>query len=136
MSKRVLLCDDEAPILRAAEFKLRRAGFEVECAGDGLEGWQAIERRQPDMLVTDYQMPRLNGLELVERVRKHPDTAGLPILMLTSKGLELTPDDLRRVGGVLDVLGKPFSPRELLGRIERVIGPAVDTPLVAGAAAP
>lgn len=136
MSKRVLLCDDEAPILRAAEFKLRRAGFEVECAGDGLEGWQAIERRQPDMLVTDYQMPRLNGLELVERVRKHPDTAGLPILMLSSKGLELTPDDLRRVGGVLDVLGKPFSPRELLGRIERVIGPATEAPLVAGAAAP
>lgn len=136
MSKRVLLCDDEAPILRAAEFKLRRAGFEVECAADGLEGWLAIERQQPDILVTDYQMPRLNGLELIERVRNRPDIAGLPILMLSSKGLELTPDDLRRVGGVLDVLGKPFSPRELLARIERVIGPAVGTPLIAGMAAP
>ncbi|KKK62978.1 hypothetical protein LCGC14_2998950, partial [marine sediment metagenome] len=61
MSKRVLLCDDEIHILRAAEFKLKRAGYEVQTAGDGQEGWEAIEAQKPDILITDCQMPRLGG---------------------------------------------------------------------------
>ncbi len=115
---RILLCDDEYPILRAAEFKLKRAGYEVVCGNDGQEGWEIIQQQCPDLLVTDYQMPRMNGLELCECVRSHPQSRGLPIIMLTAKGFELSINDIRRDYGVVELLSKPFSPRELLQLVD------------------
>jgi two-component system, OmpR family, alkaline phosphatase synthesis response regulator PhoP len=126
MPQRILLCDDEIHILRAAEFKLRRAGYDVEIAGDGQEGWEAIEARRPDLLITDCQMPRLDGVGLVQRVRQNPATAELPVFMLTAKGFELSHDDMARQWNVMAVIAKPFSPRELLQRVQAVLGePAV-----------
>lgn len=122
MTKRILLCDDEIHILRAAEFKLKKAGYDVEIAGDGQEGWEAIQRQKPDMLITDCQMPRLDGLGLVARVRENPETADLPIFMLTAKGFELSHDSLAKKWNVMAVIAKPFSPRELLQRVESVLG--------------
>ncbi len=118
---RILLCDDEYPILRAAEFKLKRAGYEVVCGNDGQEGWESIQQQRPDLLVTDYQMPRMNGLELCERVRSDPRSHDLPIVMLTAKGFELSLDDIRRDHGVIALLSKPFSPRELLQLVDDIL---------------
>jgi len=67
---RVLLCDDEIPILRAAEFKIKKAGHEVRVASDGEEAWGLIREQMPDVLVTDCQMPRLDGLGLVRRLKQ------------------------------------------------------------------
>ena len=114
MTKRVLLCDDEIPILRAAEFKLKRAGYDVTIASDGEAGWESIEQAVPDILITDCQMPRLDGLGLVRRCRSHPHTQELPILMLTAKGFELDGEELARRWNVRALIAKPFSPRELL----------------------
>lgn len=122
MPKRVLLCDDEIHILRAAEFKLKKAGYDVEIANDGQEGWEAIQARKPDMLVTDFQMPRLDGFGLVQRLRANPETADLPVLMLTAKGYELSHEELAANWQVLAVLAKPFSPRELLQYVTKVLG--------------
>ena len=119
MSAKVLLCDDEVHILRAAEFKLTRGGFDVRCAADGQEAWEEIERERPDMLITDFQMPRLNGLELIERLRARPDTRELPVIVLSAKGFELSLQELAEKWGVLAVLAKPFSPRELLRLVEQ-----------------
>lgn len=121
MSKRVLLCDDEIHILRAAEFKLKRAGYDVQIAGDGEEAWEAIQRQTPHILITDLQMPRLDGLGLVERVRANPTTQHLPVLMLTAKGFELSCDELAKTWNVLSVIAKPFSPRDLLQRVNEVL---------------
>jgi two-component system, OmpR family, alkaline phosphatase synthesis response regulator PhoP len=120
MTKRILLCDDEIHILRAAEFKFKRAGYDVEIAGDGQEAWEAIERQTPDILITDCQMPRLDGFGLVERVRGNAATSDLPILMLTAKGFELSHRELTEKWNVLAVIAKPFSPRELLRRVDAV----------------
>jgi DNA-binding response OmpR family regulator len=122
-NKRILLCDDEIHIIRAAEFKLARAGFEVECVSDGQFGWEAIERKTPDLLITDCQMPRLSGLELIERVRANPATKDLPVMMLTAKGFELSPEEMARRWNVLAIIAKPFSPRDLLRRVEEVLTP-------------
>jgi DNA-binding response OmpR family regulator len=122
MAKRVLLCDDEIHILRAAEFKLKKAGYDVQIAGDGEEAWEAIQAQQPDILITDCQMPRLDGMELVRRVRAHPPTADLPVLMLTAKGFELSHQDLEEQWGVIAVVAKPFSPRELLQKVQTILG--------------
>jgi len=121
MSKRVLLCDDEIHILCAAEFKLKRAGYDVQTANDGQEAWEAIRQQKPDILITDCQMPRMDGLELVRKVREAPETADLPIFMLTAKGYELSHDELAKKWNVMAVIAKPFSPRELLQKVNAVL---------------
>jgi len=121
MSKRILLCDDELHILRAAEFKFKRAGYEVICAGDGEEGWERIQQSPPDIVVTDCQMPRLSGLGLAERIKNTPATAHLPVIMLSAKGFELSPEELRTQYGIRSLMAKPFSPRELFARVEAVL---------------
>ena len=121
MPKRILLCDDEIHILRAAEFKLRRAGFDVEIAGDGQEAWERIAVQRPDILITDCQMPRLDGLGLTRRVRDNPETRDLPVLMLTAKGYELSHEELAEKWNVIAVIAKPFSPRELLQTVDRIL---------------
>src|SRR6266550_2810846 len=120
-TKRILLCDDELHILRAAEFKFKRAGYEVVCANDGQEGWERIEERRPDIVVTDCQMPRLSGLGLAERIRQTPATADLPVIMLSAKGFELPQEELRSRYGIRGLMPKPFSPRELFARVEAVL---------------
>jgi two-component system, OmpR family, alkaline phosphatase synthesis response regulator PhoP len=121
MSKHILLCDDEIHILRAAEFKLKKAGYDVRIAGDGLEAWEAIQRQKPDLLITDCQMPRMDGFGLVEKVRGEPQTADLPIFMLTAKGFEVSHEELATKWNVMAVIAKPFSPRELLQRVDGVL---------------
>jgi two-component system alkaline phosphatase synthesis response regulator PhoP len=137
MAQRVLLCDDEVHIIRAAEFKLSRAGYDVECAFDGEAGWQAIVANKPDLLVVDMQMPRLTGLGLIERIRANDDTKSIPIFMLTGKGLELSRDDVLGRLGVLDIIGKPFSPRDLLikvnGALKGTPAPVLSAELSLGA---
>ena len=118
----ILLCDDELHILKAAEFKLSRAGFEVQCAGNGQEGWDAIQRRKPDLLVTDLQMPYMNGFQLVQKIRENAATCDLPVIMLTGKGYEMSKDEVTAHFGIMRVMNKPFSPRELLQTVEEILG--------------
>lgn len=121
MSKSVLLCDDEVHILRAAEFKFQRAGFDVRTAADGLEGWEQVMARRPDLVITDWQMPRLDGFGLVQRIRAEASLCDLPIMMLTAKGFEVSHEELRTRWGVHAVVAKPFSPRELLIRASELL---------------
>ncbi len=120
-ARQVLLCDDEVHILRAAQFKLQRAGFEVRCASDGQEAWEMLVESLPDVLVTDCQMPRLDGLSLCRRMRDDPRTKELPIIVLSAKGFELSPEELAEQYGIAALVAKPFSPRQLCETIEAVI---------------
>ena len=121
MAQRVLLCDDEIHILKAAEIKLTRSGYDVVTASDGLEAWESIKLQTPDIVITDCQMPRLDGLGLIQRIRENTATRDLPILMLSAKGFELAEADLAQRWNVLAVLAKPFSPRELVQVVENVL---------------
>jgi len=121
MTKKILLCDDEIPILRAAEFKIKKAGYDVRTASDGEEAWEMIQEDCPDILVTDCQMPRLDGLGLVGRLRANEATRHLPVLMLTAKGFELRGDKLAQELDIRELIAKPFSPRMLLETIEHVL---------------
>jgi two-component system, OmpR family, alkaline phosphatase synthesis response regulator PhoP len=121
MSKKVLLCDDEIHILRAAEIKVSRAGYQVRIATNGDEAWEMIQQDRPDVLVTDVQMPRCDGFELSRRIRSHERTKQLPILMLTAKGFELAHHEMMEKWGIVDILAKPFSPRELVRLIDQIL---------------
>ena len=135
MPKRILLCDDEIHIIKAAEIKFTRAGFEVRCANDGQMAWETMADWMPDILVTDCQMPRLNGIELCRRCRENESTRGLPIVMLTAKGYELPHDELCREFQLTAILPKPFSPRELVQTVERIFEQSVSACAERGACA-
>lgn len=120
MSARILVCDDEVFISRAVELRLRRAGFEVETAPDGQAGWEAIKRERPSLVVTDHQMPRLDGLALARRMRRNPETRQIPLLLLTAKGFELDAERLSSELQPFVLMPKPFSPRELLETIQEM----------------
>jgi CheY-like chemotaxis protein len=121
VSKLVLLCDDELPILRAVEFKLKKVGFSVKIAQNGEAAWSIIQESVPDLIVSDYQMPVLDGLELAKRVRQNPNTQRVPFILLTGKGFELDHEELRLRLGITRVLSKPFSPRELVEHAMQIL---------------
>lgn len=121
MTKRILLVDDEIHIIRATEFKFQRLGYEVLCASDGEEAWSLVQQQPPDIIVTDCQMPRLDGLGLAARVRNHVSTRGLPVVMLSAKGFELSAAEIREQFGIVELLPKPFSPRELVRCVEQIL---------------
>lgn len=126
MAKRIILCDDEIHILRAAEFKLKKAGYEVELACDGEECWHMIQKQAPDLVITDCQMPRMTGLELIRRMRDNPQTADIPVFILTAKGYELSGETMYRELQVARVISKPFSPRELLQDVNTILQEVVE----------
>jgi len=127
MDKTVLLCDDEPAILRPTEYALQRDGLNVVCAVDGEEAWQLILSSHPDILVTDWQMPRLDGLQLAERIRSHSESHDIPIVMISARGEELQQLERTQRLQLAAVISKPFSPQELKCCIERIveIGPEI-----------
>lgn len=117
--KRVLLVDDEAHILHVVALKLRSAGFDVHTASDGEEGLDAAIDLQPDLIITDYQMPFMTGLELAQQLKVEGVTASIPVIMLTARGFSLAPDEIAKTN-VVAVLSKPFSPREVLAKAQEL----------------
>lgn len=122
MPHRILVVDDEVHITRAVQMKLARAGFEIEIASDGQAAWEAFQRQRPDLLITDCQMPRMGGLELCRRIRATAGCEHLPIILLTAKGYELEDENVALDLWLSAVMGKPFSPRELLETVKEALG--------------
>ena len=116
MDKKILVADDEAHILHVVSMKLRNAGFEVITAVDGEEALELCSTERPDLLITDYQMPFLSGLELCKRLRANEQTRDIPAIMLTARGFDIEPDEMADAK-ISAVLAKPFSPREVLQRV-------------------
>ena len=120
-AKTILVADDETHILHVVSLKLRNAGFTVVTARDGQEALDLALSEAPDLLITDYHMPQLSGLELCRRLKQDPSTAGIPAIMLTARGYSLEPADTEN-SGILRMLSKPFSPRQLLATVQEVLG--------------
>ena len=132
-SKTILVADDESHILHVVSLKLRNAGFRVLTAHDGAEAFELAVQERPDLLITDYHMPQLSGLELCRKLRQDPATASLPAVMLTARGYHLEPHDTEQ-SGILRMLSKPFSPRHLLATVYEVLEGKAGSAGSAGAA--
>jgi CheY-like chemotaxis protein len=118
--KTILVADDETHILHVVSLKLRNAGFIVITARDGQEALEMAQQEKPDLVITDYHMPHLSGLELCQRLKQDPATSAIPAIMLTARGYELDPADTEQ-SGILRMLSKPFSPRQLLTTVNEVL---------------
>jgi len=118
--KTILVADDESHILHVVSLKLRNAGFKVLTARDGQEALELAQQQHPDLLITDYHMPQLSGLELCQRLKQDQETSNIPAIMLTARGYHLEPHDTEQ-SGILRMLSKPFSPRRLLSTVNEVL---------------
>ncbi len=121
MSAKILIVDDETHILNVVSMKLRNAGYEVLTAADGEEALEVAEAELPDLVITDYHMPVMNGVEMCTEMRKRDTLAAIPAVMLTARGYALDPEDMERTG-IRQLLSKPFSPRELLSTVQQLLG--------------
>jgi len=119
-SKKILVADDESHILHVVSLKLRNAGYQVVTARDGQEAFDLANAEHPDLLITDYHMPQLSGLELCQKLKADASTANIPAIMLTARGYHLEPSDTTQ-NGILRMLSKPFSPRQLLATVQEVL---------------
>jgi two-component system, OmpR family, alkaline phosphatase synthesis response regulator PhoP len=127
MGRKILVADDEAHILHVVSLKLRNAGFEVLTAVDGEEAAELCQSELPELLITDYQMPYLTGVELCKQLRKNPATSAIHAILLTARGFDIEPQEMIEAG-IAAVLAKPFSPRELLERVNDLLALPATTP--------
>jgi DNA-binding response OmpR family regulator len=117
---KILVVDDEPEAVELLEFNLRKAGFEVITAMDGARAIRQARSGFPNLIVLDLMLPEIDGLEVCKMLRRDPATARIPIIMLTAKAAEVD----RIVGlelGADDYVTKPFSPRELVLRVNKVL---------------
>lgn len=119
----ILVCDDEPHIVHVVAAKLRNAGYEVETASDGQEAFGRALARRPNLIISDYQMPNMSGLELAARLRAEPTLQDVPIVMLTARGFAIEPAELENTG-IRCVMAKPFSPREVLAAARKLLDDA------------
>ena len=118
--KTILVADDETHILHVVSMKLRNAGYNVVTARNGKEALEAATAQRPDLLITDYHMPELSGLELCQRLQQDPEMRSIPKIMLTARGYNLEQADTDS-SGIRCLLSKPFSPRQLLAMVNEVL---------------
>ena len=120
MRAKILLVEDDASLIELVTYNLEKEGFDVVRTGDGEEALTLAEEEKPDLVILDWMIANLSGIEVCRRLRRAPATANLPIVMLTARGDEA--DRIRGLEtGADDYMTKPFSPRELLARIRAVL---------------
>jgi two-component system, OmpR family, alkaline phosphatase synthesis response regulator PhoP len=120
MAKQILAVDDEQNIRRLLEVNLQRAGYQVTTAWDGQDALEKVGRQRPDMVVLDVMMPRIDGFEVLRRLKADPSTAEIPVLMLTAKAQDADIFHGLRAGADF-YLTKPFNPSELLMWVKRIL---------------
>ena len=120
MTRTVLVVDDSVTIRQMLSFTLKEAGFAVVEAGDGQEGLERLAGQRIDLIVTDLNMPRLDGIGFIRALRGQPASKHTPVLMLTTESQEARRQEGRSAGATGWIV-KPFHPDKLLRVIERVL---------------
>ncbi|MFV3128181.1 phosphate regulon transcriptional regulator PhoB [Niveispirillum sp. KHB5.9] len=116
----ILVVEDEADLVTLLSYNLEREGFRVITAGDGEEALLQADERSPHLILLDWMLPLMSGLEVCRQLRRNPKTRETPVIMLTARGEEA--DKVRGLNsGADDYLSKPFSPTELVARIRAVL---------------
>ena len=132
MAPLILIVEDDAALVELLRYNLARAGFAVDAAADGAEALLKVRERPPALIVLDWMLPEVSGIEVCRHLRRDAPTRAIPILMLTAKGEVV--DRVRGLeAGADDYLAKPFSPAELVARVRAVLRraePAVGAPIL------
>ncbi len=121
MSKAVLTIDDSQSVRQMISMTLSAAGFKVDEACDGAEGYSKATAGAYGAIITDLNMPNMNGLEFIRKFRAHPSSRGIPIIFLSTESDEASKREAKAAGAIGWIV-KPFDQNQLLAAIKRVIG--------------
>ncbi len=122
MGGQILLIDDEPNIIEAIRFILTRGGYSVASHGNGLDAMAVIAAARPDLLILDLMLPGRSGFDILQDLRSNPDTAALPVLMLTAKGQPRDREMAERLGASR-FLSKPFANADILAAVQSLLAP-------------
>ena len=117
---KILVVDDEAYLTSIVTMKLQAAGYTAITAADGDEGFRVATTEKPDLIISDFQMPILSGVEMAIQLRHHPATANTPILLLTARGHRIDETQLGQTS-IRHIITKPFSSRDLLDKVRETL---------------
>jgi DNA-binding response OmpR family regulator len=120
ISATILIVDDERHITHVVQYKLEAAGHRVLVATNGRDAFDAAREHRPNLIITDYQMPLMSGLELARALGDDAKTSHIPVVMVTGRGHRLPSTDLQDTN-IRHLIAKPFSPRELLQSVEDLL---------------
>ena len=120
MAKKILVVDDEPNIVLSLEFLMKQAGYQVRTATDGEAALEAIREDHPDLVLLDVMMPRKDGYEVCQTVRKDPGCKDIKIVMLTAKGREVEREKGLALGADYYIT-KPFATREVVDKIREIL---------------
>ena len=120
-TKTVLIVDDEPDILKMTEFRVKKAGYNTVVAADGHEALRKASSKAPDLILLDYRLPGMDGVEVYKRLQSS-GLGDIPVIFLSaSKGNEDLLEKMREIGAEHSLI-KPYEPQELLGKIRELIG--------------
>jgi two-component system phosphate regulon response regulator PhoB len=120
VTARILIVEDEAALSTLLSYNLEKEGFAVRVAADGEQAMQALAEDPPDLVLLDWMLPHLSGIEVCRQIRRGAATRDLPVIMLTARGEEA--DRIRGLDtGADDYVTKPFSPAELVARVRALL---------------
>ncbi|PTY06142.1 two-component system response regulator [Opitutaceae bacterium EW11] len=120
MKKTILTADDSASMRQMVAFTLRGAGYDVVEAGDGGEAMERIQEQPPHLVITDLNMPNVDGIELIRRIRAHPTSKYVPIVMLTTESADPRKQE-GRAAGATGWIVKPFRPEQLVAVAKKLL---------------
>ncbi|MEO1688812.1 MAG: response regulator [Pseudomonadota bacterium] len=118
--QRVLIAEDEPHIVESLRFILSREGYAVADAADGEAAWSSLSQARPDLLILDVMLPRLNGFDVLRRLRAEPEGRALPVIMLTAKGQAQDRRTAQDAGADVFIT-KPFSNRDVVEHVRRLL---------------
>jgi len=119
---KILVVDDELHLVHILSYKLKQAGYDLVTAPNGRDGYELACQHKPALVVTDYQMPVVDGMEMAAKLLANADTADIPVIMLTARGHKIPSSDLAKTN-IRSLMAKPLSGRELVANVLELIGP-------------
>ena len=120
MTRKFLVVDDSASMRQLVSFTIKGAGYDVSVAENGKDALAKLNNGKVDMVITDLNMPEMDGIELIKKLRAMPDYKFTPIVMLTTESQELKKQEGRQAGASGWIV-KPFSPEQLLGVVKKFV---------------
>lgn len=122
MSTKVLIVDDEPHMLRVTELSIKKGGYQIVIGRNGKEAVELAAREKPSLIVMDVSMPVMDGLTALTQLKANPETAKIPVIMLTVRGQAMARQQAEQSGAAV-YLTKPFSPSQLLAEVKRLLEP-------------
>ena len=118
--KKILVVDDNVAVVSTLKTFLEIEGYEVIVARSGAEGFKLAKEENPDLIITDFVMPNINGYHFTKMLKSDPDTSSIPVILISSKA-DKVGEKFKELAGVIDYLTKPFSTKELKRVLSRVL---------------